>query len=209
MPLPGAGHPGQRPAATRRAGGSCWSARPGTGLRSPGSCNSAQPLRRAGALSAAGASRAGSTSAGGWRRAPAACWWARTPWHRPRPSSSPCASSQPARSASRIFSQSHQPTSGDAGYRRSSSSRTAPAGPATGTPPGSGKRSRPSPAGDHSTGAPAADVQAATAPAAPTPHRSGHAVSAGPHPRRNPTGNDPSRSMGHALAASCARRGGP
>ena len=41
-------------------------------------------------------------------------------------------------------------TSGDAGYTRSSSSRTAPAGPATGTRPSSGGRSRPSSAGDHS-----------------------------------------------------------
>jgi hypothetical protein len=95
---------------------------------------------------------------------------------------------------------SHHRTSGGAGYRRSSSSRTFPAGPATGTPPGSGRRSRRGPAGDHSTGAPAADAQAATAPAAPTPHRSGHAVSGDPHPRPNPSGDDPPRSTGHALA---------
>ena len=94
---------------------------------------------------------------------------------------------------------SHPQTSGDAGYRRSSSSRTAPAGPATGRPYGSGGRSRRSPAGDHSTGAPAADAPAAAAPAAPTHHRSGHAASACPHPPGHPSGNDPPRSTGHAL----------
>jgi tetratricopeptide (TPR) repeat protein len=48
--------------------------------------------------------------------------------------------------------------------------RTAPADPATGTPSGPGRTLRRSPAGDHSTGAPAADDPAAKAPAASTPH---------------------------------------
>ena len=129
------------------------------------------------------------------------------PSHPPRPST-PCPPPHHTRRAAGPGSspRSHPLTSGDAGYRRSSSSRTAPADPATGIPPGSGGRSRRSPAGDHSTGAPAADDPAATAPAAPTPYRSDHAVSAGPHPRRNPTGNDPSRSMGHALIDVTERR---
>ena len=204
MTLPGAGHPGQRRGTqSRRADESCWSGRPGTGPTPPGSCNSAQPLRRAGALSAAGASRAGPTSAGGWRRAPAACWCARTTvasaatvHPRPAPHRNPPAAG-PGSSP-----RSHPLTSGDAGYRPSSSSRTAPADPATGTPSGSGTRSRRSPPGGHSTGAPAADAQAAAAPAAPTPHQSGHASSADHHPRGNPTGNDPPRSTGHALAGT-------
>jgi hypothetical protein len=46
---------------------------PGSGLTPRGSCSSAQPLERSGALSTAVASRPASTSAGGSRRAPAAC----------------------------------------------------------------------------------------------------------------------------------------
>ena len=176
---------------SRRAGESWWSARPGTGPAPPGPCNSAQPLMRAGALSAAGASRAGSTSAGGCAPGPGRVLV--RPHHRrvrrdrPRPARPPDHSQRAAGPGS--SPRSHPLTSGGAGYRRSSSSRTAPAGPATGTRPGSGRRSRRSPAGDHSTGAPAADEPAATAPAAPTPHPSGHAASAAPHPRRNPSGN--------------------
>ena len=88
----------------RPAGGSCWSARPGSGasrFRNPPA-----PLRRAGTPSAAGASRAGSTSAGGSRRAPAACWCARaTVASAATVHAWPSASSHPARSRSRIISQ--------------------------------------------------------------------------------------------------------
>ena len=66
--------------------------------------------------------------------------------------------------------RSRSRTSGGAGYRQSSSCRSIPAGHATGTQSGSGRRSRSSPAADHSTGAPAADAGAAAAPAAPIPH---------------------------------------
>jgi hypothetical protein len=123
------------------------------------------------------------------------------PWHLPRPSTPCLAPHHSQRGAGPGSSpRSRPPTSGDAGYRQFSSSRTVPADPATGIPPGSGRRPRRSPAGDHSTGAPAADAQAATAPAAPTLHRSGHAASAGPHPRRKSKRKQPPRSTGHALA---------
>jgi hypothetical protein len=75
-----------------------------------------------------------------------------------------------------------------------------------GHPPGSGRKSRRSPAGDHSTGAPAPGEQVAAAPAAPTPHQSDRVASAGHHPRRHPSGNDTPRSTGHALI-SCAGNG--
>ena len=87
-------------------------------------------------------------------------------------------------------------------YKPSSSSRTAPADPATGSP-------RTGPVEDpvnHQPviippGAPAADARAAAAPAAPTHHRSGHAASActsstRPSKRKRPTkiyGTRPSR----------------
>jgi hypothetical protein len=94
------------------------------------------------------------------------------PWRPPRPSTPGLRPHQPRHAAGPGSSpRSHPRTSAGAGYRPSSSSRTAPAGPATGTPPWSGRRSHRSPAGDHSTGAPAADEQAVTASAAPTPHR--------------------------------------
>ncbi len=77
--------------ARRRAGEPWRSARPGTGPAPParrvcpassrqpaGSCHSMQSLARAGALSTATASRAGSMSFGGACLAKAACWCART-----------------------------------------------------------------------------------------------------------------------------------
>ena len=48
----------------------------------------------------------------------------------------PSASSQPAAARPGSSPRSHRVTSGDAGYRRSSSSRTPPADPATGSRPG-------------------------------------------------------------------------
>ena len=63
-----------------------------------------------GTLSTARASRAGSASAGGWRRAPAACWCARTTVASTATTQArPCAPSQPARRPSRIFSQVPSP----------------------------------------------------------------------------------------------------
>ena len=91
--------------------------------------------------------------------------------HPPRPSRP---SRRPHCTRPGIISQVPSQTSGNTGYQRSSSSRTASAGPATGTRPGSGRRSRRLPAGDHSTSAPATDAPA--------------------------TGNDLSRSTRHALA---------
>jgi hypothetical protein len=125
------------------------------------------------------------------------------PWHPPPPST-PARRPHRTRPAAGPGSspRSRPRTSGDAGYRPSSSSRNALAGPATGTRSGSGRRSRRSPAGDHSTGAPAAAARAAKAPAAPTHHQSGHAASTAPHPPGNQSGNDPPRSTGHALAAA-------
>src|SRR5262249_3042563 len=97
------------------------------------------------------------------------------------------------------------PPPGGAVYPPSSRPRTAPAGPATGIPSGSGRTPRRSPAGDHSTAAPAWDAPAATAPAAPTPHRSGHVVSAGPLPRPSSKPKRQPRSTGHALVRAGQR----
>jgi hypothetical protein len=202
VPLPGAGHPGQWPAPglgqqVNLAGQPA--PRPAQRLpvlvirlcpsRGPG--RSAQPApaapdRYRPAAGAAPRPRAGAPAPRSHPPRPS------TPGPRPdhtRPAAGPGSSPR-----------SHPQTSGDAGYRRSSSSRTAPADPATDRPYGSGGRSRRSPAGDHSTGAPAADAPAAAAPAAPTHHQSGHAASACPHPPGNQSGNDPPRSTGHAPA---------
>ena len=73
-------------------------------------------------------------------------------------------------------------TSADAGYTRSSSSRTPLADRATGTPPGCGRKSRQSPSGDHATGRPATDQRAGAPAGAPTPHQSGHGVPVGQAP---------------------------
>ena len=129
---------------------------------------------RAGALSAAAASRAGSTSAGGACRAPAACWCARTIVASAATAHAlPCRLVAASPQAGPGSSPRSRPlTSGDAGYTRSSSYRTAPGGPATGIPSGRGRTPRRSPAGDHSTDAPAADDAAAKAPAGTTPHHS-------------------------------------
>ena len=205
--LPGAGDPGQRPA-------------PGVGQQvdlagqpAPGAAQSLpvlvirlSPLRRAGALSSAGASRAGSTSAGGRRRAPAACWCARTTvasaatvhaW--------PCRLITPG--AQRVQDLLPGPISGPAAMPVIDGLPVPE--PLRQIPP---RAPRPGPEEDPVDHQPVIIPpvplprmrRAATAPAAPTPHRSDHAASAGPHPRRNPTGNDPSRSMGHALAAYAA-----
>jgi hypothetical protein len=72
-------------------------------------------------------------------------------------------------------------TSGDAGYRRSSSSRTHQASHATGSPSGSGRRSRRSPSGDYSTAGLAGHRQASSAAAAAIPYLLGHDDS-GDHP---------------------------
>src|SRR6266566_674013 len=94
------------------------------------------------------------------------------PWRPPRPSTPGPRPHRTRPAAGPGSSPRSRPrTSGDAGYRPSSSSRTVPEGPATGTPYGSGRKLRRSPAGDHSTGAPAADAAAAAVLAAPTPHR--------------------------------------
>src|SRR5512140_623983 len=101
------------------------------------------------------------------------------PWNRRSPPS-PCPRphhSQPAAGPG-SWPRSHPATSGDAGYRPSSNAQTPPADHATGTPPGSGRRSRRSPSGDRPTGHPAADPRARTPAGAPTPHQSGHGDSA-------------------------------
>src|ERR1019366_3690719 len=76
------------------------------------------------------------------------------PSRPPRPSapSPPPHHSRPA-ARPRSSPANRHLTSGDTGYKLSSSSRTAPAGPATGTPPGPGGTLRRSPPGGHSTGA--------------------------------------------------------
>ena len=171
MALPGAGHPGQRPAA-------------GVGEQvdlggqpAPGPAQRLPPAGRAGSsrgggfLSFDAAPCAGRGAQRGHRqpcrvdvrRRLRAARRRRAgapgpPWHPPRPST-PCPPPHHSRSAAGPGSspRSRPLTSGDAGCRRSSSSRTAPADPATGTRPGPGGTPRRSPPGDHSTGAPAAD----------------------------------------------------
>ena len=117
---------------------------------------------------------------GGVSRAPAACC-AR---------GSPCIGRDRPRRALRLVTPrpqhtqdfSHVPSPDQRRCRHTpSSSSYRSAGPATGTPPGSGTRSRQSPSGGHSTGAPAGDGRASAAPAAATPHRSAHA-GPGDHP---------------------------
>ena len=191
MPLPGAGHPGQRSAP--HLGQQVNLA----GQPAPGPAHASRFLSFDGAPEA---HRGAQLRQGqprrvhiGGRQAPRpgrVLMGPHRPWHRPPPPS-PGHALHRTRPAARSgsFPRSRQRTSGDAGYRPCSSSRTAPADPATGTRPGPGGTPHRSPAGDHSTDAPAADDGAATAPAAPTPHRSDHAASAGPHPRPNPTGN--------------------
>ena len=158
--------------AGRRPGESWWTARPGSGPAPP-----ARPARRPGSLHSLMPPVA--KSAGGTRRAPAACWWARTTvesaltarcclrLHHSQPAAGP-----------RSWPRCHRLTSGDAGYRPSSSARTPPAHHARGTPSASGTRSRRSPSGDRPTGHPAADQRETTPAAAPTPHRSDHDDSA-------------------------------
>ena len=185
----------------RPAGGSCWSARPWTGPAPPG------PVTRPRTGDAAGRSARPAPvapgphrRAGRARRAPAACWCARTTVASAATvHARPSASSHPARSRSRIISQAPSPDQRRCRLSPSSNSRKAPAGRATGTRSGSGRRSRRSPAGDHSTGAPAADEQAVTAPAAPIPHQSGHDALTGPHPRVPSTPKQESTSTGQAL----------
>ena len=94
--------------------------------------------------------------------------------------------------------RSRPATSGDAAHRQCSSSQTPPAGPATGTPSGSGTRSPRSPPGGHSSDAPAADAPATAAPACPTAHPSRHDDSADHSPRTIYT-SPGSRSTRHAL----------
>jgi len=55
--------------------------------------------------------------------------------------------------------------------------------------------------------APAADAQASTVPASPTPHRSGHAASADPHPRHKSRRKQPPRSTRHALVVCALGQG--
>ena len=149
--LPGAGHPGQRPAAGRRAGEPWWSARPGPAQRLPVLAGLAGSVPAGGVLvircsppcapgrsAAATASRSGSMSPAA-HAAPRPRAGAPGPPSHPPPPSTPCPPPHHTRPAARPGSSptSRPLTSGDAGYTRSSSSRTAPAGPATGTPPGS------------------------------------------------------------------------
>src|SRR6266487_2285874 len=126
---------------------------------------------------------------------------ARAPRWNPRSPSSPCPRPHRNRPAARPGSapRSRPATSGDAAHRRCSSSRTRPAGPATGTRSGSGTRCPRSPSGGHSSDAPAADAPATTAPACPTPHRTRHDDSADHPPGTIYTSQVP-RSMRHALA---------
>src|SRR2546421_3726632 len=109
--LPGAGQPRQRPApAVSEQVDLAGQPAPRPAQRLPVLVILLTPRGRPGVLSMAGASRTGSTSAGGSRRAPAACWCARTTvastatihaW--------PAASSHPARSRPRIISQVPSP----------------------------------------------------------------------------------------------------
>jgi hypothetical protein len=134
--LPGAGHLGQRPApGIGQQVDLCWSARPGTGPAPPGFVT---PLRPGGAPDRS--AQPAPAVPGPHRRATRGAPRPRAgapalPWHRPRPSTPGPRPNRIRRAAGPGSSpRSHPPTSGGAGYRPSSSSRTAPADPATGTP---------------------------------------------------------------------------
>ena len=195
--LPGAGHPGQRPATSIREQVNL------AGQPAPGPAQRL-PLLRPGRLGPRGRrilvirfSPLCGPGRSAWPR-PASPGRCRAPAHagpRPRadapgPPSRPPRPSTPSplphrtRHAARPGSSpmSHPLTSADAGYTRSSSSRTPLADRATGTPPGCGRKSRQSPSGDHATGRPAVDQRAGTPAGAPTPHQSGHGVSVGQAP---------------------------
>ena len=115
VPLPGAGQPGQQPARSRPAGGSCWSARPATGPAPPGSCHSAVPLARTGALSCAWSAAPDPHQPAAGAAPRPTCRAPAPPSHPPRPST-PGPRPDRTRSAADPGSspRSHRRTSGDA-----------------------------------------------------------------------------------------------
>jgi hypothetical protein len=144
MPLPGAGHPGQRPATGVRqqvdlAGQTA--ARPAQRL--PVLVIRCRPLHAPGRSARPAPAAPGQYPPAGHGGLLPHAGAPAPPWHRPPPSTPGRWPRRTRPSAGPGSSpRSRLRTSGDAGYRRSSSSRTALAGPATGLPSGSGGRSR-------------------------------------------------------------------